>query len=328
MSLYRRRMNAGRSLAGMDRYESDYLEHVFPASTGDTLMFLSEDGQAYWLSVGEIPEASGTSRGRALPQLLGMPKQAHVAAMLSLAKLPPETMLVFFTEKGLVKRTALSQFASQRSGGIAAIGLKKGDRLLDVQLSDGGNDVVLVSRSGRVIRFPEEEVSEVGRTAQGVRGIRAGAGDRVVGGLVVRRDGGLCLISENGFVHRLALADFSPQKRDGLGVQAITLGTKTGKLVSAREILPEDELMVTLSDGQTVRVSADDLPIGSRGASGEKHVPVPRGAKVVEVTRVASRRGEASGGSDEEETDDAAAAEQLLREVAASAGGEDQFDLL
>jgi DNA gyrase subunit A len=312
----------------MDRNESDYQEHVIPASTRDTLMFVSDDGQAYWHSVGEIPEASGTSRGRALAQLLGLPKQAHVAAMLSLAKVPPETMLVFFTEKGLVKRTALSQFASQRSGGVAAIGLKKGDRLLDVQLSDGGNDLVLVSRSGRVIRFPEEEVSEVGRTAQGVRGIRAGAGDRVVGGLVVRRDGGLCLISENGFVHRLALADFSAQRRDGLGVQAMALSTKTGKVVSAREMLPEDELMVTLSNGGTVRLSADDLSFGSRGDAGEKRIPVPRGAKVVEVTRVASRRAEESNGSDEEEPEVDAATEALLEEIAARAGGEDQFDLL
>ncbi len=330
MYLYRRRVGSGKALAGMERYENDYLEHVFVASTADTLMFVTQDGQAHWIGVGEIPEAGRSSRGKALDPLLGLPKQARIAAMLSPDRLSDDSVVVFLTEQGVVKRTALDQFASQRAGGVNAINLREGDRLLDVQVSDGTGDVVLVSRNGRVIRFPESDVGEMGRVAQGVRGIKLAASDRVVGSVVVRRDASLCAVTEKGFVHRVPLSDFPVQRRDGQGAVAFGLGSKTGKLVAAKEALSGDELMVVTSTGETARLIADDVALQGRGGPGEPMIPLERGTTVVEVTRVATRESDeesgsaAAEGAEQDELRDDGAEEG----VAAPAAGEGQYELM
>jgi DNA gyrase subunit A len=188
-----------------------------------------------------------------------------------------------------------------------------------------------------VIRFPEGEVTETGRTAQGVRGIKLSGSDRVVGGLAVRRDGSLCLVTEKGFVHRVALGDLTVQKRDGLGLLAFAIGSKTGKVVAAKELLVDDELMVNLSTGETVRLAGDQIDEASRGGSDTPLVRVRRGESIVEVTRVAtreeSRDGAEESGADEDDSegdsdalqgDDPAAAELEAEEGAV----EDQYDLL
>ena len=333
MYLYRRRVGSGKALAGMERYENDYLEHVFVASTADTLMFVTEQGQAYWIGVGEIPEAGRSSRGKSLHQLLGLPKQARIAALLSPDRLADDSILVFLTEQGLVKRTALDQFVSQRAGGINAINLRKGDRLLDVQVSDGTGDVVLASRNGRVIRFPETDVGEMGRVAQGVRGIRLAASDRVAGGVVVRRDASLCAVTEKGFVHRIGLSDFPVQRRDGQGTVAFGLGAKTGKLVAAKEALSGDELMVVTSTGETARVAVDGVALEGRGGPGEPMVALGAGVSVLEVTRVATRESdeESAPAAPDDALDEAEGAEAGTEggELAGASGpGEGQYELI
>jgi DNA gyrase subunit A len=290
MYLYRRRVGAGRELAAMERYENDFLKHVFVASTVDTLMFIGTDGQAYWLPVSEIPEASRSSRGKALYQLLDLPKQTPLAAMLPLGKQQDDSVLIFMTEQGVVKRTALSHFASQRGGGVNAIVLRDGDRLLDVQVSDGNADILLVSRNGRVIRFAESQVSEMGRVAQGVRGIKlAGSGDRVVGAVVVRREGTLCTVSEKGHVHRMPIGEIQAQRRDGQGGLVYALGASTGKLMSAQELLPGEDLIFITSEGEHARQVGDEIPMRGRGEPGEPLLKLKRGQAVTEVARVASR---------------------------------------
>jgi DNA gyrase subunit A len=289
MSVYRRRLSTGRGLAGMDRYENDYVEHLFLASTADTLMFFTEDGQAYWLPVTEIPEAGSASRGRPVHPLLGLRKGERIVAVLSPSRQPEGAVLVFFTRQGMVKRTALDQYESQRAGGVIAVNLKSGDRLLDVQISNGSADLVLASRNGRVIRFPEAEVAEVGRVAQGVRGMKLSGADRLAGGVVLRRDATLCLVTEKGFVHSTPLAEFGVQRRDGLGVVAIALGAKTGKVVAAKELLPGDDLMVVASGGEAARLAGERIPLHSRGEPGEPLVPLQRGQSVLDVSRVAAR---------------------------------------
>lgn len=343
MYLYQRWVGSGKPLAGLERYETDYLEYLFPATTTDTLLLMTADGQAHWLPVAEIPEAGRSSRGRPLHQLLGLSKDARIVSILSPGRHSPDALLVFLTEKGLVKRTRLEQYGSARAGGIIAINLRKGDRLLDVHISDGTADVVLASRQGRVIRFPEGEVNEVGRVAQGVRGIKLASGDRVAGGIVTRHQTALCLVTEKGFVHRLSLEEFTPQGRDGLGVMAVELDTRTGKVAGAGELLADDELMAVLSSGATARIRAADLPETGRGSRGEPVVAVPRGDRIVEVTPVARQRGrreeeagavvdEPLGG--EEESDEAVAGVAVAGDNEAEASAEaeaeapDQFDLL
>ena len=192
MALYRRRVARGKAQAGMDRYEDDFLEHVFVARTTDTLVFFTDTGQAYAMAVSDVPEAGPSSRGRALAQLLTMEKGSRVAALVAINEFDDRRSLLFLTASGTVKRTTLDQFSNIRAGGIAAIRLQDDDTLLDVQLLDPGTDVVLVTRNGRAIRFPEAEVPSMGRVTQGVRGIQLRGDDSVIGMVVVRRGASLC----------------------------------------------------------------------------------------------------------------------------------------
>ncbi|MDQ3604707.1 MAG: DNA gyrase subunit A, partial [Gemmatimonadota bacterium] len=290
MGLYRRRVGAGKVIAGMERYENDYLEHVFVATTRDVLMFFTDDGRVSWLPVAEVPEGSRASRGRSLHQMLGLPRGTHITSLLPLPSDGKEAMLLFATAEGLVKRTPLEQFSSPRAGGVIAITLKEGDRLVEALLTDGTADVVLITRKGRVIRFPEEEVSPTGRATQGVKGVKVGSADGVAGMLAVRRDAALCMLTERGLAKCTPLSDFPLQGRGGLGAVAMPVGAKSGAVLAALELLEEEELMVVTSAGRTLRLAGEQIPVLDRGAPGEAVLELEEGEKLIDVTRVATRQ--------------------------------------
>lgn len=227
--------------------------------------------------------------------------------MLAVSDFSPDRYVVFLTAGGTVKRTTLDQFANIRAGGINAIGIREGDRLLDAQLSDGNNDVVLVTRQGRAIRFAESEIPPMGRSAQGVRGIQLREGDAVVGMVVVRRDSSLCTVTEQGYAKRTPIAEYPAQRRGGLGTITLEVSRKTGPLVAAKELVSGDELMILSSGGTATRVAADEVPVQGRATQGKQLVKLAAGDRVVEVARVADRRKEKrSGGqadTDEEQLD-------------------------
>ncbi len=292
MRLYRRRVAGGKADRGLDKHAEDFLEHVFVASTADTLVFFTDRGQAHALPVNDIPEAGRTSRGRALAQLLTIDRGARVAALVAVSDFSAERNLMFLTSGGTVKRTPLDQFANVRSSGIAAIKLGDKDKLLDVQLSDGMNDVVLITRQGKAIRFPETDVAQMGRTAQGVRGINLRKDDAVIGMVVVRREATLCTVTALGYAKRTNINDYPVQKRGGLGTITLDVSDKTGPLVAGKEVLPGDELMIIAASGAATRVAADDIPVQGRATQGKRILPVGAGDRVVEVARVASESDE------------------------------------
>jgi len=297
MYLYRRRAASGKPLAGMERYEDDFIEHAFIASTHDTVLFFSRDGQAYALPVHELPEAARASRGKSLPQILGLDRDAELAAVVTVSEFDAERVVVFLTADGTVKRTPLDQFENTRAGGINAIKLKDGDALLDAKLSDGGNDIALVTREARAIRFPETDVPEMGRTAQGVRGIKLRGQDQVVGMVVVRRDATLCTVTEQGFAKRTPIEEYPVQGRGGLGTVTLKVNAKSGALIAAKELIPGDELMIITAGGTATRVRADDVPVQGRSTQGKQVTSVARGDRVVEVARIAG------GGAPRQEQD-------------------------
>ncbi|NJD11903.1 MAG: DNA gyrase subunit A [Gemmatimonadetes bacterium] len=300
IGLYRRRVSSGKALAGMDKYEEDFLEHVFVASTSDTLVFCTEFGQAYALDVRDVPEASASSRGRALAQVLTLEKGDRVAALIPVADFDPNRSLLFLTASGTVKRTSLDQYASIRSGGIAAIRIQDDDYLLDVQLSDGTNDVVLVTSGGRAIRFPETDVPVMGRIAQGVRGMQLRNDDSVIGMVVVRREATLCTITAHGFGKRTRVADYPAQRRGGIGTITLDVSEKTGLIVGAKELLDGDELMIITASGAAMRVSADDVPMQGRATQGKRLVEASVLNPVVEVSRAARDQAEGASRAAEE----------------------------
>ncbi|MGH7481242.1 MAG: DNA gyrase subunit A, partial [Longimicrobiales bacterium] len=235
LNLYRRRVESGKPLAGMEHHEADYLERIFLARTGQTLLVFTGDGKAHAIRAHDVPEAGRSSRGRSLHKLLGIDGVVAIVSLLAVFEFSDERYALFATEAGTVKRTALDQFANVRAGGIAAINIRKGDRLLDVQRSDGGADVVLATRRGRVIRFPEADIAPMGRTAQGVRGIQLRKGDALVGLVLARREAVLELITRNGGVQRMSVQELHLQKRGGLGRRGIRVDAESGDVVVARE---------------------------------------------------------------------------------------------
>jgi len=305
MYLYRRRLTTGKPIAEMERYGQDYLERVFPASTSDLLLFFTVGGQGITVPVSEIPEAERSSRGRALHQLLGIQKADALCAVVAVARQSRESMLVFVTEQGMVKRTALEQFGVPRAGGVNAINLREGDRLLDVHPSDGSSDILLVSSGGRVIRFEEAEVSEMGRAAQGVRGMKLLASDRIVGSALVRREALLCGVTENGYGRRIEMAEFGMQKRDGRGVLTFPIDPRSGTLSGAIEVTAGEDLILIIASGPPVRLRSDDVPLGALGDAVQRVVAGGVG-RIERVTRVSESAREGSGDGeapDPEETD-------------------------
>jgi len=292
MALYRRRVSRGKAQAGMEKHEDDFLEHVFVASTTDTLVFFTDTGQAYAMAVSDIPEAGPSSRGRALAQLLTMDRGSRVTALVAIDEFDDRRSLLFLTASGTVKRTTLDQFSTIRAGGIAAIRLQDDDRLLDAQLLDPGTDIVLVTQDGRAIRFPEAEVPAMGRVTQGVRGIQLRGGDSVIGMVVVRRGASLCTITEQGYAKRTELTEYPVQKRGGLGTITLDVTEKTGHLVAGKELLEGDELMVIAASGQATRLAAESVPVQGRATQGKRIIALDGGDRVVEVARVARERDE------------------------------------
>ena len=311
MHLYRRRVGSGKALAGMERYEDDYLERIFVARTQGWILALTENGHCHFLPVLDVPESARSSRGQSVYALLeGADRKDRIVSMLAVDALDAEErFLVFLSRKGIMKRTPLSEFSNPRAGGVIAAGVKEGDAIMDVVLSDGTAEVMLLARGGRAIRFPEDQISVVGRTAQGVKGMALKGDDEVAGMLLIRRDATVLTVSEDGLGKRTAISDFPLQNRGGMGTMAVPGGAKSSPIVAALEVVEADEIMVVTAGGQVTRAAADSVPLQGRRTQGKRIVTVGSGDRVVEVTRAQGRGGaparEEVGGGDEAGSDEA-----------------------
>ncbi len=283
---YRRQRRGGRGLAGMGTKEDDWVEHLFVASTHDYVLFLTQDGQLYWLKVYDIPQGGRAARGRPVVNLIGLKQGDGIAGFVPVREFSDSLYLMFATAGGTVKKTVLSAYGNPRAAGIRAINVRKGDALIDVQVTDGSNDVVLATRHGMSVRFHESGVREMGRTAAGVRGIGLGDDDRVIGMVVVRRDATLLVVSENGFGKRSELSDYRVQKRGGKGIITLKHTAKTGCIVALKEVLPDDELMMITRHGVIIRVPVEGIRVIGRNTQGVKVMNLDEGDTVVDVTRV------------------------------------------
>jgi DNA gyrase subunit A len=307
MHLYRRRVGSGKALAGMERYEDDYLERIFVARTSGWILAFTEGGHCHFLPVMDVPESARASRGQSVYALLeGADRSDRIVSTIAVDDLGAEgRFLVFVSRQGVIKRTPIVDFSNPRSGGVKAAGVKKGDGILDVTMSDGSAEVMLLSRQGRAIRFPEEEVSVVGRTAQGVKGMGLRGKDEVVGMVLIRRDSAVLTVSEDGLARRTAVSDFPLQKRGGLGTLAVSSGEKVSPIVCALEVVEADEVMVVTAGGKVSRAAADAVPIQGRRTQGKRLVELAKGDRVVEVTRAEGRGGaparDTAGGDEQAE---------------------------
>ncbi len=296
VSTYRKQRRGGRGLTGATAKEDDWIEHLFSATTHDYVIFFSDKGQVYWLKVHEIPQGGRAARGKPVIQCIAIRPDERIAALVPVREFSDTKWLIFATRNGTVKKTVLSAYGNPRTNGINAINIEPGDELIDVQITDGNNDIVLATRGGMSIRFHESDVREMGRATTGVKGIELDKDDTVIGMVVIRRDSTLLVVSEKGFGKRSELADYRVQRRGGKGIITFHNTEKTGACVALKEVLADDELMMITKHGIIIRVPVEGIRVIGRNTQGVRVMNLDDGDLLVDVARVVK---EDEGGAEE-----------------------------
>jgi DNA gyrase subunit A len=286
VSTYRKQRRGGRGLTGATAKEDDWIEHLFIASTHDYVMFFTDKGQVYWLKVHEIPQGGRAARGKPVIQCIAIRPDERITALVPVRAFDEQHWLVFATRNGTVKRTVLSAYGNPRANGINAINIEPGDELIDVQVTDGNNDVVLATRNGMSIRFHETDVREMGRATTGVKGIELEQGDALIGMVVVRRDSSLLVVTEKGLGKRSELSEYRVQHRGGKGLITLKKTDKTGACVALKEVLSDDELMIITKAGIIIRLPVAGISVIGRITQGVRVMNLDEGDMVVGVARV------------------------------------------
>lgn len=292
VSLYRRQRRGGRGSVGIETKEEDFVEHLFIGSTHDYILFFTNTGRCHWKKVHEIPEAGRYSRGKSIVNLLSLSEGERITAFVTTKRFPTDRYLMMATRKGVIKKTELAAFANPRRGGIIAISLDEGDTLIDAQVTDGTNDIILAKSSGKAIRFHEKDVRPMGRGARGVRGVTLEKDETVIGMVVVKREGTLLVVSENGYGKRSPISEYRVSRRGGKGIITMRCTPKTGKLVGIKEVVDEDELMIVSQKGMIIRVPIKGVSVIGRATQGVRLKVLEEGDKVVDLARVVSQESE------------------------------------
>ena len=286
VTTYRQQLRGGRGMTAASTREEDFVEHLFIASTHQYMLFFTTKGRCHWLKVHEIPQAGRAAKGRAIVNVLQLSKEEGIAAFISIKEFDPGLFLVMATKLGIVKKTSLAAYSKPRKGGINAIGIREGDDLIDAMLSNGNHDILLGTRKGMSIRFHEKEVRDMGRTASGVRGIKIGKDDYVVGMVVIKREGTVLVVTEKGLGKRTDLKEYRVSHRGGKGVFTIKVTEKTGAMVTLKEVVDEDDIMIITDKGVVMRQSVSRLKTQGRNTQGFRLIKLDADAKVADVARV------------------------------------------
>lgn len=288
VSGYRKQGRGGKGVTGAGTKDDDFIEHMFIASTHQYILFFTDKGKCYWLKVFEIPESGRASRGRSILNLVQKDKDEEITAFVTVKEFNETHYLVMATEKGTIKKTVLSAYGNVRKGGINAINLSKGDRLIEVKMTEGNNDIVLGTRNGFAIRFSEKDVRDMGRTATGVRGVRLGKDDKVVGLLVIKRQGTILVVTEKGYGKRSDINDYRITRRGGKGVITVKTSDKVGKMIAMMEVVDNDELVIISTHGMVIRQSIKDLRVMGRNTQGVRVIRLKEGDSIADIAKVIS----------------------------------------
>lgn len=293
LDTYTMQRRGGRGIIGMEMKEEDFVENLFISSTHNYILFFTNLGRLYWQKVYEIPEGSRQSRGKAIVNLLELQEGEMVNAMIPVKKFAEDRYLLMATKAGTIKKTPLSEFKNPRKAGIIAVSLDDGDELVKVLLTDGKKEVVMVSKKGKAIRFSEEDVRPMGRTARGVRGMTLdGPDDEVVSVDIVDETTTLLTVTENGFGKRTEYSQYPAHRRGGKGVITIITNIRNGAVSKVKSVAEDDELMFTSSDGIIIRIPAKEISVQGRNTQGVRVMNMKSGDKVVGVARIKSGEAE------------------------------------
>lgn len=290
VSAYRRQNRGGMGVIGMETKEEDFAEHVFVATSHQYILFFSSAGRCYWLKVHEIPRGGRLAKGRPIVNMLNLQPDEHITTFTRVREFDPNQYIVMATHQGTIKKTSLDAYSNPRKTGINAISLNKGDELIQCVVTNGANDIILGTREGQAIRFPESKVRAMGRTAAGVKGINLAKGDYVVGMVVVKRQSTILSVTENGYGKRTDVNEYRVTNRGGKGIINIKCSERNGKVVSIREVLDDDELILMTRHGIANRMAVSGIRTIGRSTQGVRLINLKSGDKVTDVAVVFGSR--------------------------------------
>ena len=293
VSGYRRQTRGGKGVTGAATREDDFVTHMFIASTHDYVLIFTDKGRCHWLKVFEIPEGGRTAKGKSISNLIDKDPNEKIASFIAVKEFDDKHFVFMFTEQGLVKKVVLSEFSNPRRNGIVAANLKKGDQLTDVKLTDATQDIVIGTHNGLAIRFHEDEIRPMGRSAAGVRGIRLSKGDKVVGAVNLRRKGTTILVAtQKGFGKRSEEDEYRTSHRGGKGIFTVKVSEKTGKMVAIKEVIDTDDIVIVTSDGMIIRQHAEDIRVAGRNTQGVHLIRLNEGDSIADVAVVVAEEEE------------------------------------
>ncbi|GAB4338498.1 MAG: DNA gyrase subunit A [Calditrichia bacterium] len=286
VSGYRRQNRNTRGSTGAVAKGEDFIEHLFIASTHHYILFFTNKGRCYWLKVHELPQVGKAGKGRAIVNMIQIGKDEKISAFVTVKEFTDTDYLIMATRQGMIKKTVLSAYGNPRRDGINAIKLNDGDELIEVILTNGQNDVILATMEGMAIRFNEKEVRDMGRVAAGVRGIALSKNDRVVGMVVVKREGTLLSVTENGFGKRTEIKEYRLTHRAGKGIKNFKVSDKTGRVISVKEVIDNDDLMLISTKGVLLRIHVGNIRSTGRDTMGVRLMRLDVGDVVSDVARI------------------------------------------
>ena len=296
-STYRSQHRGGRGISGLSTRDEDFVETIFTASSHDFLMFFTNKGRMYKIKAYRIAESGRQAKGTAIVNLIPLEQDEKVTATIPISEFSEDKYLTMITKKGFVKKTALDEYDSNRKGGIIAIGLREDDELIEVALTEDGDNVILGTKNGMCIRFKESDVRPMGRGASGVTGIRLKDDDYVIGGNVCKDEGMLLSVTENGYGKKTDISEFKCQMRAGRGVAGYKITDKTGLIAGCRVVEDSDDIMIITSDGVIIRTGVEEISMFGRVTQGVRVMKLQDGVNVVSIAK-------ADKEEDEEATED------------------------
>ena len=293
VSGYRRQSRGGKGVTAAATKEDDFIEHMFIASTHNYILIFTDKGRCYWLKVFEIPEAGRMAKGKPIGTMIGKDPQETIAAFIAVKEFDDNHFVVMVSEKGTIKKVLLSEFSNPRKSGITAANLKKDDALKDVKLTDGKHDIIVGTRDGMAIRFHESEIRAMGRSASGVRGIRLGKGDKVVGAVTLQKKGTSILVAtDRGYGKRSEEDQYRVSHRGGKGIITVKTSDKTGLMVAIKEVVDNDDIVVVTGNGMVIRQHAADIRVAGRNTQGVRLIRLNEGDVVTDVAAVVAEEDE------------------------------------
>jgi DNA gyrase subunit A len=286
VTTYRSQRRGGRGVTGAGTREEDFIEHLFIASTHSYILVFTDRGRVYWVKVHEVPQGGRTAKGKAIVNLVEMSQQERVAAVLPVKEFDDTHFIMMCTRNGTAKKTPLSAYSNPRRGGIVAIGVDGEDSLIDAVLTDGTQDIILQKRNGKAIRFNEQDVRPMGRTAYGVRGVTLEEDDAVVGMIAVKREASLLVATQNGYGKRSPISEYRITGRGGKGIISIQTTERNGPVVAALEVVPSDQVMLITRGGIVIRTKVSEISEIGRNTQGVRLINLEGGDQLIDVAKV------------------------------------------